>query len=67
MKLKSDAILAGVCTPEDAQRMIEMELVLAAHNAAGLAMSYLERENFAAARRKLTQALASINQLNLEG
>lgn len=41
--------------------------VLAAFNASNLASSYIERGNFAAARRKLTQALASINQLNLEG
>jgi len=41
--------------------------VLAAFNASNLAASYIERGNFAAARRKLTQALASINQLNLEG
>ena len=37
--------------------------VLAAHNAANLAGSYIERGNFTAARRKLAQALASINQL----
>lgn len=37
--------------------------VLAAFNAANIASSYIERGNFIAARRKLTQALASINQL----
>ena len=40
--------------------------VLAAFNAANMAASYVERGNFAAARRKLTQALASINQITLE-
>jgi hypothetical protein len=40
--------------------------VLAAFNAANMAGSYIERGNFAAARRKLTQALASINQLNAQ-
>lgn len=40
--------------------------VLAAFNAANIASSYIERGNFAAARRKLVQALASINQLGLE-
>lgn len=37
--------------------------VLAAFNAANLASSYIERGNFAAARRKLVLALASIGQL----
>lgn len=37
--------------------------VLAAFNAANLASSYIERGNFTAARRKLVQALASVNQL----
>ena len=41
--------------------------VLAAFNAANLASSYIERGNFAAARRKLVQALASIGQLQSEG
>ena len=41
--------------------------VLAAFNAANLASSYIERGNFAAARRKLVQALASIGQLQAEG
>ena len=41
--------------------------VLAAFNAANLASSYIERGNFAAARRKLVQALASISQLQAEG
>ena len=41
--------------------------VLAAFNAANLASSYIERGNFAAARRKLVQALASVNQLQTEG
>ena len=41
--------------------------VLAAFNAANLASSYIERGNFAAARRKLVQALASICQRQTEG
>ena len=41
--------------------------VLAAFNAANLASSYIERGNFAAARRKLVQALASIGQLQAGG
>ena len=40
--------------------------VLAAFNAANLASSYIERGNFAAARRKLVQALSSVNQLQAE-
>ncbi|WP_284336001.1 hypothetical protein [Comamonas sp. NoAH] len=41
----------------------QISAVLAAFNAANLASSYIERGNFAAARRKLVQALASVNQL----
>ncbi len=37
--------------------------VLAAFNACNLAGAYLERGNIAAARRKLVQALASVNQV----
>jgi len=37
--------------------------VLAAYNAANLASCYLERGNIAAARRKLVQALASVNEV----
>lgn len=40
-----------------------LQFVLAAFNAANLASSYIERGNFAAARRKLVQALSSINEL----
>lgn len=43
--------------------LAQASTVLAAFNAANIASSYIERGNFAAARRKLTQALASINQL----
>jgi len=43
-----------------------LQSVLAAFNAANMASSYIERGNFTAARRKLTQALASINQLNTQ-
>lgn len=40
-----------------------LSTVLGAFNAVNLASSYIERGNFTAARRKLVQALASINQL----
>ncbi|WP_461161633.1 hypothetical protein [Simplicispira piscis] len=42
---------------------INLTAVLAAFNACNLASCYIERGNFAAARRKLAQALASVNQL----
>lgn len=41
----------------------QISTVLAAFNAANMASSYIERGNFAAARRKLVLALASVNQL----
>ena len=40
-----------------------LRAALAAHNAAGLASSYIERGNFTAARRKLVQALKAVNEL----
>ncbi|MEG0976115.1 MAG: hypothetical protein RSD57_07685 [Comamonas sp.] len=40
--------------------------VLGAFNATNLASSYIERGNFAAARRKLVLALQAINQLQAE-
>ena len=40
-----------------------LQPVLAAFNACNLASFYLERGNMAAARRKLVQALASVNQV----
>ena len=43
-----------------------LQSVLGAYNAANLASSYIERGNFIAARRKLTLALAAINQLTAE-
>lgn len=43
--------------------LAQASTVLAAFNAVNIASSYIERGNFAAARRKLTQALTSINQL----
>lgn len=39
-----------------------LQAIFAAYNAAGLAQSYLERGNFAAARRKLVLALRDIRQ-----
>ena len=44
----------------------QLQAVLGAFNATNLASSYIERGNFAAARRKLTLALAAINQLTAE-
>ena len=44
-----------------------LHAVLGAFNAANLASSYIERGNFAAARRKLVLALQAINQLQAEG
>lgn len=41
----------------------QITTLLAAFNAANMASSYIERGNFAAARRKLVLALASVNQL----
>lgn len=43
-----------------------LQSVLGAYNAANLASSYIERGNFIAARRKLSLALAAINQLTAE-
>ena len=43
-----------------------LHAVLGAFNAANLASSYIERGNFAAARRKLVLALQAINQLQAE-
>lgn len=44
-----------------------LQSVLAAYNAANLASSYIERGNLAAARRKLVQALASVNEVQEGG
>lgn len=44
-----------------------LHAVLAAFNAANLASAYLERGNLAAARRKLVQALASVNEVQEGG
>lgn len=41
-----------------------LQPVLAAFNACNLASCYLERGNIAAARRKLVQALSSVNQVH---
>lgn len=46
---------------------VNLTAVLAAFNATNLASGYIERGNFSAARRKLVQALASVNQLQTEG
>jgi len=47
--------------------LASLQPVLAAYNAANLAGCYLERGNIAAARRKLVQALASVNQVIVQG
>jgi len=47
--------------------VVHLPHVLAAHSAAGLASAYLERGNLPAARRKLTQALSSVNQASEKG
>lgn len=44
--------------------LAHLQPVLAAFNACNLASCYLERGNIAAARRKLVQALASVNQVH---
>lgn len=44
-----------------------LHAVLGAFNAANLASSYIERGNFAAARRKLVLALQAVDQLRVEG
>ena len=51
---------------QDAIPASNLHAVLAAFNAANMAASYVERGNFAAARRKLTQALSAINTLQAE-
>ena len=43
--------------------LAHLQPVLAAFNACNLASGYLARGNIAAARRKLVQALASVNQV----
>ncbi|WP_343589668.1 hypothetical protein [Paracidovorax wautersii] len=44
--------------------LAHLQSVLAAFNACNLASGYLERGNIAAARRKLVQALAAVNQVH---
>lgn len=44
-----------------------MQATLGAFNASNLASSYIERGNFAAARRKLMLALQAINEIQTEG
>ncbi|WP_313302937.1 hypothetical protein [Diaphorobacter sp.] len=51
---------------QDAIPASNLHAVLAAFNAANMAASYVERGNFTAARRKLTQALSAINTLQAE-
>ncbi|MBB6579385.1 hypothetical protein HNP33_003497 [Comamonas odontotermitis] len=61
--------LAGHCAVPAKPKAIpadHLQTVLGAFNAANLASSYIERGNFAAARRKLVLALQAINQLQAE-
>lgn len=51
---------------QDAIPASNLHAVLAAYNASNLASAYLEKGNFTAARRKLTQALSAINTLQAE-
>jgi len=55
--------IQGRTAPTQAIPAHNLTAVLAAFNAANLASLYIERGNFTAARRKLVQALASVNQL----
>lgn len=55
--------MKGKANTVPADRVVHL---LGAHNACGLASAYLEKGNFTAARRKLVQALASVNQLQAE-
>ena len=54
----------GIAEGAGRQNMSHLQPVLAAFNACNLASAYLERGNVAAARRKLVQALASVNQVH---
>ena len=54
---------APITSTTDTIPTTNLTTVLAAFNACNLASCYIERGNFAAARRKLAQALASVNQL----
>ncbi len=57
---------AGTSKPQPgAIPAAHLQSVLAAFNACNLASCYLERGNIAAARRKLVQALASVNQVHV--
>jgi hypothetical protein len=59
---------AGTSKPQQGTiPTVHLQPVLAAFNACNLASCYLERGNVAAARRKLVQALASVNQVGMQG
>ena len=58
--------VAPTPSTQDAIPASNLHAVLAAFNASNMASSYIERGNFAAARRKLTQALSAINTLQAE-
>lgn len=56
---------AGTSKPQQGTiSTAHLQSVLAAFNACNLASCYLERGNIAAARRKLVQALAAVNQVH---
>ncbi|QNN55971.1 hypothetical protein H9K76_15410 [Diaphorobacter ruginosibacter] len=66
MSVITQRTFAPTPSKQDAIPASNLHAVLAAFNAANLASSYIERGNFAAARRKLTQALSAINTLQAE-
>ena len=66
MSVITQRTTAPTPSKQDAIPASNLHAVLAAFNAANLASSYIERGNFAAARRKLTQALSAINTLQAE-
>ena len=63
---QASSIAAQTSSKSDSIPASQLQVILGAFNAANLASSYIERGNFAAARRKLTLALAAINQINSE-
>ena len=63
---QASSIAAQTSSKSDSIPASQLQAVLGAFNATNLASSYIERGNFAAARRKLTLALAAINQINSE-
>lgn len=63
MTAMTQASRSAAPSPKNAIPADHLHAVLGAFNATNLASSYIERGNFAAARRKLVLALQAINQL----